>query len=87
MFCSPGFAVILAQAVGTPAACIFGGYERAYSFSAGARFSPYLGIEPINPTDSFTHDLRHDKTIDVITAVPRLVAFAADAAGRSAVAA
>lgn len=77
VWCSPGFAVILAQAVGTPVICTFGGYERAYSFSAGARFSPYLGVEPIKPTDSFTHDNRHDKRIDIVEARQRISEFVA----------
>lgn len=74
VFCSPGFAVILAQAVETPVVSIFGGYERAYSFSAGARYSPYLGIEPINPTDDFKHEVR-SKTIDMSSATDALLSF------------
>jgi len=74
VFCSPGFAVILAQAVGTPVVSIFGGYERAYSFSAGARYSSYLGIEPINPIDDFKHEVR-SKTIDLPSATGALLSF------------
>ena len=87
VFCSPGFAVILAQAVGTPVATIFGGYERAYSFSAGARYSPYLGIEPNNPCDCFKHGCRCSKSIDVPAARERLEAFASAAAQGCAIAA
>lgn len=76
VFCSPGFAVILAQAVETPVICAFGRYERAYSFSGGARFSPYLGIEPINPSDEFKHADTVDKTIDLCAAIPRASIFA-----------
>lgn len=75
-FCSPGFAVILSQAVGTPVICTFGRYERAYSFSAGGRLSPYLGIEPINPCDDFRHDDISDKTIDLPDATRRAALFA-----------
>lgn len=82
VFCSPGFAVILAQAVETPVVCTFGSYERAYSFSAGARYSPYLGIEPINPCDDFTHDRTRDKKIDVRAAKANLAVFANEAAER-----
>jgi hypothetical protein len=82
VFCSPGFAVILAQAVGTPVACVFGHYERAYSFSGGARFSPYLGIEPRSPRDDFRHDVRTDKSIDLDAAVPRMREFCAAALAR-----
>lgn len=81
-FCSPGFAVILAQAVGTPVICTFGRYERAYSFSAGARFSPYLGIEPINPCDDFRHDDSHDKSINLTDASDRARVFAREAEER-----
>jgi len=84
VFCSPGFAVILAQAVGTPAICTFGRYERAYSFSGGARFSKYLGIEPINPCDDFRHDRSGDKNIDLATAIPNALVFASQAAERHA---
>ena len=81
-FCSPGFAVILAQAVGTPVICTFGRYERAYSFSGGARFSPYLGIEPINPCDDFKHDDSFDKSIDLADATRRAAIFAREAEER-----
>jgi hypothetical protein len=69
--------VILGQAVGTPVVCTFGRYERAYSFSGGARFSPYLGIEPIHPCDDFRHDDRHDKSIDLSRAHAKLGEFVA----------
>lgn len=71
ILCSPGFAVVLGQAVGTPVCCLFGTYERAYSFSAGAKLptpAPFLGIEPVNPKDSFTHDRTHSKAIDILSA-------------------
>jgi hypothetical protein len=65
VYTSPGFAVILGQAVETPVIALFGTYEMAYSFSGGARYSHYLGINPINPRDGFTHDHAHDKRIDI----------------------
>ena len=71
VFCSPGFAVILAQAVETPAVCVFGGYERANSFgSAGT-----LAIEPIAPCGCWRsgHDCR--KEIDLPTARKRIEEF------------
>lgn len=77
VYCSPGFAVVLAQAVETSVACIFGGYERAYSFSPGAKFAPYLGIEPIITKDDFRHDPGHDKTIDYQSAAQRIEDFSA----------
>lgn len=76
VFCSPGFAAPLAQACGTPLACVFGGYESGYSFSAGAKLAPYLPIEPIVPCDSFSHDENFDKTIDMAPAIKKLREFA-----------
>lgn len=71
---SPGFAAILAQAVGTAAVVVFGGYENSSSFSAGARFAPYLGIDPITPCDSFRHE-DWDKSIDMEAATAALADF------------
>src|SRR3546814_2604756 len=65
MFSSPGFAVILAQSVGTPSVCVFGGYEAGYSFSAGAQWAPHLAIEPVNACDCFLHNHSCDKRIDL----------------------
>lgn len=74
-FCSPGFAVILSQAVGTSVACVFGGYENSQSFSAGARWAPYLGIDPINSCQCFQHTHTCRKEIDVPSALSRLQEF------------
>lgn len=87
VFCSPGFAAVLAQAVGTPVACVFGGYEKSSFFFAGAKDAPVLGIDPINPCECFRHDHACRKAIDLSAAVERLQDFAAQSAGRSAVAA
>lgn len=81
-FTAPGFAVILAQAVETPVAAVFGSYEASYSFNGGARYSPYLGIDPIVPCDDFKHDNTRDKTIDVAKAKRRLAVFAQEAIER-----
>jgi hypothetical protein len=75
VFCSPGFAVVLAQAVETPVACIFGGYDSGRSFEGGARHSKYLPIEPIRPCQCFTHNHHCDKTIDVPHAISKLTYF------------
>jgi predicted O-methyltransferase YrrM len=75
VFASPGFATIMAEAVGTPSVCVFGGYENASSFSGGARFAPYLGIDPINSCQCFSHNHNCDKRIDMALAIPRLAAF------------
>lgn len=75
VFTSPGFAVILAQAVGTAAVCVFGGYEDSRSFTGGARFSPYLGIDPIHPCQCFSHTHACRKQIDMPNALRRLTEF------------
>jgi hypothetical protein len=64
-FCSPGFAVPLSQAVGTPVVCVFGGFEDSRSFSYGRRFAPYLGVDPVNPCQCFSHTHACDKRIDL----------------------
>lgn len=75
VYAAPGFAVILAQAVGTPVTCIFGGYENSKSFSAGRRHAPYLGIDPVDPCECFSHTHRCRKAIDLPSAKRRLMDF------------
>lgn len=75
VFCSPGFAVVLAQAVSAPVVSVFGGYESAYSFSAGAQFSPWCPIEPITPVDDFSHYCMTTKKIDVPAALGKISRF------------
>jgi hypothetical protein len=82
VYCSPGFAGVLAQAVGTPVAMIFGGYERSAFFFAGAKDAPVLGIDPVNPCECFSHHHACRKAIDVASASVRLDLFAAAAAER-----
>lgn len=74
-FASPGFAVLLAQATGTPAVCVFGGYETTSSFSAGARFSPTLALGPHPGCGCFTHHHRCAKAFDVADAARQLERF------------
>lgn len=49
VFTSSGFPAILGPAVETPTISIQGGFEPASWHNDGARFAPYLGINPINP--------------------------------------
>lgn len=77
VFSSPGFAIPLAQAVGTPSVCVFGGYENGQSFSAGAKFAPHLPLEPINPCQCFQHHHACDKRMNLPLALERLQAFVA----------
>jgi hypothetical protein len=76
VFTSPGFGLVLAQAVGTPVVGVFGGYESGYSFSAGAVHTPTLTIEPRHPCDCFSHTHRCSKAIDMALWLPRLASFA-----------
>jgi ADP-heptose:LPS heptosyltransferase len=77
-FCSPGFAVPLSQAVGTPIIAVFGGYECSRSFSYGHRFTPTLGVDPINPCQCFSHTHECDKRIDLSAAHAHIKEFIAD---------
>jgi len=75
VFCSPCFMTVLAQAVGTPMICVFGGFEDARSFSAGARFSPTLSIEPVQPCCCWQPACKHSKEIDLPLARARVEKF------------
>lgn len=81
-FCSPGFAGVLAHAVGTPVAMTFGGYERSAFFFEGAKSAPVLGIDPINPCECFSHHHACRKSIDLVQAKSRLAVFASEAIQR-----
>lgn len=74
-FASPGFATHLAQAVGTPAVCVFGGHESSMVISGGAALAPTLGIDPIEPCNCFLSTHPCKKTIDVPKAVAKLRTF------------
>jgi len=74
---APGFGVALAQAVGTPLAIVFGGYEPPYGYDAGARHSPTLAIAPAaGGCDCFSHHHQCAKVIDIPRAIDRLKEFA-----------
>lgn len=75
VFTAPGFPVVLSQAVGAPHVAIFGGYERAYSFSAGADFAPHLYVEPVRGCDCFEHHHPCEKRIDLAAAMEQLREF------------
>ena len=75
VFSAPGFMTVLSQALETPAITIFGGFEDQRSFSAGARFSPWLPIEPVHPCACWSHDCRHSKAIDMPAAHERIARF------------
>lgn len=85
IYTAPGFAVVLAQAIGTAVVAVFGGYEDSSSFSSGARFAPYLGIDPIHPVRDFRHNDRVEKTIDVAAAIDRIQGFVNENCPQSAI--
>lgn len=72
---SPGFSTVLAQSVRTPNITVFGGYEDSHSFAIGAKYSPYLGIDPIHPCQCFSHSHACQKTIDVDEALIKIQDF------------
>jgi len=74
-FCSPGFAIVLSQAIGTPVVCVFGGHESSRFYSHGTRFAPTLGIDPIRPCECFSRVHQCDKRIDIDAAHARIAAF------------
>jgi len=78
VYCSPCFLTVLAQAVETPQVCVFGGFEGANSFAAGARYSPWLPIEPEHPCACWDWSCRHDKTIDIAAAAAQIEHFIRD---------
>lgn len=81
MFCSAGFAPLLAQAVGTPVVCVFGGHESSMTIKDGARFAPTLGVDPIIPCDCFDHHHAHKKAINMPKAIQRVREFVAVTCG------
>jgi len=78
VFGNAGFTPILAQAVGTPNICVYGGNE-SFRFTnvVGAHLAPTLPIEPAKPCECFDRHHQCDKTIDLADALPKVAAFAA----------
>lgn len=79
VFTAPGFPVVMSQSQGTPVCVTFGGYENSKSFSVGAKWAPYLGIDPINSCQCFMHVHACDKTIDIPEALAKLGRFTDEA--------
>lgn len=76
VYANPGFAPVLAQAVGTPVITVFGGREcYAVTDIAGAHLAPTLGIDPDNPCRCFSHTHRCDKRITLPPAQARVLEF------------
>ncbi|RUU23682.1 methyltransferase domain-containing protein [Mesorhizobium sp. M7A.T.Ca.TU.009.01.3.2] len=77
VFGCAGFTPILAQAVGTPNICVYGGNE-SFRFTniCGAHLAPTLPIEPVKPCECFDRHHKCDKTIDLAKAMPLVESFA-----------
>ena len=75
VYTAQGFAGALAQAVGTASITVFGGYENSSSISLGARLSPTLAIDPIQPCNCWRHDHSCKKAIDIPAAIRRIEDF------------
>lgn len=73
VFCSPGFALILAQSVGARLIAVFGGHESARFYSHGN--STDFFIEPNVPCECFSKSHNCDKTINIEAYLPRLRSF------------
>ncbi len=70
-----GFGVVLAQAVSTPVIAVLGGYEDHRSYLCGAKWTKYLGIDPMRPCQCFSHTHNCDKRIDLPAALTRIRDF------------
>lgn len=76
VYCSPGFALPMAQAVGTKVICVYGGRENSKQYTQNDKT---LGVDTIKPCSCFDH--RHDcvKTIDITGQAKRIHDFVGSA--------
>lgn len=74
VWCSPGFALILAQAVRAPLVAVFGGHESPRFYDHGYRENLFIG----RGCECFSKSHDCDKTIDIEAASARLETFLAD---------
>lgn len=74
VFCSPGFALPLAQSVGTHVVCVYGGRENSTFYRQDDKT---LGVDTVRPCDCLSHTHACVKTIDVEKAARRVRVFAA----------
>ena len=77
-FCSPGFALVLAQSTHTPNICVYGGRENSGAYKLGNHIAPSLGIDTIKPCLCFDHTHNCVKTIDVYKAKKKIDYFLND---------
>lgn len=74
---SSGFGAILAPAVGTPCISVIGGYEDSRAHDSGAKFAPYLCIEPLTPCRCWNSGcaMACTKEIDMLPAIDAIAKF------------
>lgn len=76
VFANPGFAPVLAQALGTPNVCVYGANESYRTTnSVGSHLAPTLAIEPIAPCECHARFCKCSKAIDMPTALEKVRAF------------
>lgn len=78
VYCSPGFGIVLAQAVGTPVCAVYGGHEKAYTQSGGDNFTECLYIEPDIGCECHNHPHACDKRITLDRWYGKIDAFRED---------
>lgn len=76
VWCSPGFMLVLAQAVRAPMVGVFGGHEAPMFYDHGYAENLFIG----RGCDCFSKSHACDKTIDIDAARERLETFLADQA-------
>lgn len=81
VYCSPGFALVLAQAVGAPLIAVVGGHESGRFYDHGLLHN--LIIDPLHPCECFKSKHACDKRIDLPYATLRAQAFVATYGGVS----
>lgn len=81
VYASPGFAMVLAQAVGARLVGVFGGHESARFYDHGQKLHHW--IQPIVPCECFSKVHKCSKTIDVEREKERLLHFVETTDARS----
>jgi hypothetical protein len=72
-WCSPGFMLVLSQALSVPMVAVFGGHESARLYDHGN--SSDLFIQPQNPCECFSKTHACDKRIDMVAAMAAIHQF------------
>lgn len=73
VYCSPGFGLVMAQAVGAPMVAVFGGHESARLYNHGSATDCF--VEPEKPCECFSKLHKCDKRINVKNAINNVMEF------------